>query len=416
MNNVAISVDVLIFGGGISGLWTLNRLQKIGYQAILLEHHTLGSGQTLQSQGIIHGGIKYALTGSFSNAANALATMPHRWQACLHGSGDIDLRTVKILSDHQLLFSTGSIASEITGFFAGKALYSRIKKLSPVHYPLLLQNTQFKGHAYRLEEVVLDTHSLITTLAKPYANHLFKINTTPKRDYYFHTQPDNPQNILSLNLCSGTETCTLQAKRYLLTAGEGNELLTTYLPNAPKMQKRPLHMVLVKFETPVPFFAHCMDRSINPRITITTHQTADGKSVWYVGGQLAEDGATRTKIEQIIIAKQEIKALFPWLDLSTTQWTSFFVNRAEPKQPDGKRPANVFVETIGNIMVAWPTKLALAPVLTDKIIAALEHQNIHPMDESKTTEAVLSTMNQKKPDVGLPPWERLFYNSSHDEF
>ena len=57
-----IKLNTVIFGGGIAGLWTLNLLKARGYTNIaLLETNTLGHKQTGLSQGIIHGGIKYAL-------------------------------------------------------------------------------------------------------------------------------------------------------------------------------------------------------------------------------------------------------------------------------------------------------------------------------------------------------------------
>ena len=83
------STDIVIFGGGIAGLWLLNRLRDEGYQAILLETNGLGSGQTLASQGIIHGGLKYALGGNLTGAANVIASMPAHWRRCLDGTGDV---------------------------------------------------------------------------------------------------------------------------------------------------------------------------------------------------------------------------------------------------------------------------------------------------------------------------------------
>ena len=72
------STDIVIFGGGIAGLWLLNRLRDQGYHAILLETDKLGCGQTLASQGIIHGGLKYALNGALSGAACTLAERSSR--------------------------------------------------------------------------------------------------------------------------------------------------------------------------------------------------------------------------------------------------------------------------------------------------------------------------------------------------
>ena len=52
-----LKTDVLIFGGGIAGLWLLNRLHNAGYSAWLMEQEALGSGQSIASQGMIHGGL-----------------------------------------------------------------------------------------------------------------------------------------------------------------------------------------------------------------------------------------------------------------------------------------------------------------------------------------------------------------------
>jgi len=53
-----MQLDVLIFGGGAAGLWCLDCFRRAGYHALLLESKALGSGQTIQAQGIIHGGGK----------------------------------------------------------------------------------------------------------------------------------------------------------------------------------------------------------------------------------------------------------------------------------------------------------------------------------------------------------------------
>ena len=406
MNIKNISVDIVIFGGGIAGLWVLNQLRYLGYQALLLETQTLGGGQTLKSQGIIHGGIKYALSGFFSGSANAIRTMPQRWQEALAGVGAVDLRKVNLLSEDQLLWSTGGLASEITSFFASKALNSRIQKLPKTAYPDILKNSLFKGHAYRLNEVVLDTTSLIETLAKSQSDYIFKINTDA--GYTFTLDPNNPHNVRSLNIFSdlGDKTLTIKAKRYVFTAGEGNGSQGLKLQNAPPMQLRPLQMTMVKLAMPYPFFSHCIDHGTHPRITITTHPTKDGKTVWYIGGQLAEDGAKRTIAEHIASAKQEIHTLLPWVDLSGAKWASFFVNRAEPKQADGKRPENAFIATHGNLITAWPTKLALAPMLSDRILKQLKADNIESSTGTDQTTALLSHL--EKPAIALPPWESYF--------
>lgn len=404
MQNAALKTDIVIFGGGVAGLWTLNRLKKLGFQVVLLEKEALGAGQTLQSQGIIHGGLKYALTGFLSRSAQTLQSMPNHWKEALTGVGAIDLRTVNLLSPYQWLWSTSGLSSKLGSFLASKALKSRVQKLQRFDYPSLLQPAEFKGHVYRLEEMIIDTSSLIKTLASPHQEYIFKIDD--KEGYEFIFQPNNPQNISQLNILSGQRKLSIQAKRYLFTAGEGNEVLTAYLPKAPSMQKRPLQMVLVKMDVWLPFFGHCIDQGINPRITITSHRTQEGKMIWYIGGQIAEEGIDRTSAEQIAIAKKELAALFPWLDLSKAQWASFLVNRAEPKQLNNQRPVTVFIKALGNVIIAWPTKLVLAPLLAEEIISSLKQQPINPSPEP--IESLLANAHLEKPSIALPPWERFF--------
>ncbi len=408
MNKQSISVDIAIFGGGIAGLWTLNRLRALGFKCVLFESHTLGNGQTIKSQGIIHGGIKYALTGFLSKSAHAIESMPKRWKNCLQGTGEIDLSSVKVLSNDQLLWSTGKLTSEITSFFASLALNSRVKKLPQSQHPEILKNPLFKGQVYRLDEVVLDPHSLVDVLAKPHLDHIFKINSQTATQFSF--EPQDPKHITSVTVSSGSETVQLHAKHYIFAAGAGNEALTSHFVKPPKMQRRPLQMVMVKLDKELPFYAHCIDHGINPRITITSQPTRDHKTLWYLGGQIAESGAELSPALQIAAAQKELMALFPWLELTHATWGSFYIDRAEPQQPDGKRPDTAFIESIGNASVVWPTKLALAPLLTDKIVAHLAQQKITPRKEN----SILEMDHFEKPTIALP-LEDILLTCVHEE-
>ena len=86
----------------------------------------------------------------------------------------------------------------------------------------------------------------------------------------------------------------------------------------------------------------------------------------------------RDSVAQIHAAKKELHELFPWLDFSAAQFTSFFVDRAEARQPDEKRPDSCFVKDVENTITAWPTKLAFAPKVADEVIAILQANNIKP--------------------------------------
>ena len=72
-----IKTDILIFGGGIAGLWLLNRLRAAGYSVLLLEQDRLGGSETLNANGIIHGGLKFGLSAMLRDV-EALDDMPVR--------------------------------------------------------------------------------------------------------------------------------------------------------------------------------------------------------------------------------------------------------------------------------------------------------------------------------------------------
>ena len=273
----------------------------------------------------------------------------------------------------------------------------KIKRIPFVYKTLFLKDK------YALDEVVLDTPSLIDTLSKGLENKIFKINSEQGLELILD---ETQKNIEYLRLHCDSETLEISADAYLFTAGEQNANLLAALSSPPEMQLRPLQMVLLKHPDLTPFFAHCIDTGMNPRMTITTHTLKTGEPVWYIGGQLAEDGVQRTESEQHLAAKKEIEVLFPWLDLSKASFKSFFINRAEAKQPGGKRPESSFVSILGNAIVAWPTKLALAPVLVDSVIQHLEKQQIKP--QASRDNASSMPNHWPKPKRSSTVWDTLF--------
>ena len=173
------------------------------------------------------------------------------------------------------------------------------------------------------------------------------------------------------------EIWNITAEKIILSAGEGNSALLKQMGRTvPEMQLRPLQMVMVRGGLPEKLYAHCLGASVNPRITITSNEDKQGNIVWYLGGQLAEEGINRTAEEQISKAKKELQSLMPWLNFSAMQWATLNINRAEPKQKEGKRPDTSFLYEENNVITTWPTKLALAPNLAADVLKQLEKQNV----------------------------------------
>lgn len=367
----ATSADVVIFGGGVAGLWTLYRLRRQGYQAILLESARLGEGQTRYAQGIIHGGTKYALTGKLTASAEAVGQMPGIWRACLQGEGEIDLRGVQVLSQHHYMWSTSNLTSRLSGFFASHVMKSRTRALDRQERPVVFQHKDFRGQVYQLDEVVLDTASVVHALAEP------------QRAAIFRYSPDTLSILMNADSATlrwqqGGQDYALQARQIVLCAGQGNAQLLQQLGlTQPQMQTRPLHMVMLRGMHDA-LYAHCLGASTVPRITVTSHPDTEQGWVWYLGGQLAEEGVARDAPQQIDAARAEMTALFPWLDFSGVQWTTLRIDRAEPQQADGKRPDTAFVQQQGCVITTWPTKLALAPLLAAQVSERLTQSGMQP--------------------------------------
>lgn len=387
----ALSTDVLIVGGGVAGLWLNARLRAKGYATLLVERESLGGGQSVKSQGIIHGGAKYALHGALSGASEAIADMPRRWREALDGDGELDLSSVRLLSDAHYLWSPGTLAGNLTSFFASKAVRGRVDQVKGEQLPPALQHPKFKGKVYRLAELVVDVPSLIARLAELAGDSLLAADDI---------QPLHENGQLVGLRVDGRD---IRAQRIVLSAGRGNaDLLTSLNVAQPGQQLRPLHMVMVKGPTLKPLYAHCLGGGPKPRITVTSHPSADGEWVWYLGGDLAEaDGVARDEAAQIDAARKELGQLLPWVDLSSAKFATLRVERAEPAQSGLARPDNAFLSDQGPLLVGWPTKLALAPDFADRVLNSLERDGIRPADHDTPPDL-------PRPVIGRTAWETSF--------
>ncbi len=404
--NTVHNTDIVIIGGGIAGLWLLNRLCNTGYNAVLLESKALGSDQTVASQGMIHGGIKYTLGGALTGASEAIADMPDHWRRCLAGEGDVNLSGARILSDHFYLWSSASVTSRFTTFVASKATRGRVDPVSRDARPPLLDHPRFKGNLYKLVDMVLDVPSVVKALAGNYRHRIYLI------DWQHTTLHRNTNGVISLESHGSHESLLLNGRSFIFSAGQGNEeLLNVVGATSPQMQLRPLQQVMVWHRNPHTFYGHCLGTDTTPRLTISSHPMADGAQVWYLGGSLAEKGASQTAQEVIKAAKVELAELMPWVDLSQARWATLPVQRAEPRQRNFARPDKAFatwVEGCDNLIAAWPTKLTLSPNLATEVLGLLDEKGIGPSGEQAPV------INLPAPPLAETPWQEAFGNTDED--
>ena len=393
---LSIQTDVIIIGGGIAGLWTLNRLRNEGFNSHLLEKEKLGQGQTICSQGMIHGGIKYSLSGMLTSASSAIADMPGYWKACIAGDGDIDLRDCNLLSEQYYMWPKNNIRSRLNAFLGSKTLEGRVTKVEPGEYPDFFKYN-IPGPLYKLQDIVLDVPSLLSCLSSKQHEYIHKIDWT---DNSIIMSDDG--NISGIRINNET---IVTAKKYILCAGKGaGTLLKQCAVHNIDMQLRPLQMVYVKHNIQFPLYVHCVSDqlSMTPELTITTHTDKDKNSVWYLGGELAEAGANMEKEQLILHTRKKLSELFPWCDFSQAEFNSFHIDRAEEKQPGKKRPDTESLINQGNLMVSWPTKLTLAPNLANTIVQTLKQEITATKADSQNSD--LSFL--PSPEVAVPPWEQ----------
>jgi glycerol-3-phosphate dehydrogenase len=216
-------------------------------------------------------------------------------------------------------------------------------------------------------------------------------------------EKDNPSLVLCRDKNTGAEL-QFASRQLVLAAGAGNASLLSQLKrDRPSMQKRPVHMVMVKGKLPE-IFAHCLGASANPRLTMTS-TTEAGETVWYIGGQIAEAGILLNRQQQIEACKQELDTVLPWIDLRTVKWSTLMIDRAEVATPGAKRPDNSFVEADRGVITVWPTKLAFAPRAASQVLGLLQQQHIMP-----SANPGLVPHGWPRPELAKWPWQKTVWD------
>jgi hypothetical protein len=211
----------------------------------------------------------------------------------------------------------------------------------------------------------------------------------------------------------GKAAVTLVPRAVVLAAGAGNEGLLSRLGlDASIAQRRPLHMTLLRAASLPEFYGHCVDGN-RTRVTITSGRDAGGQIVWQLGGDLAETGVARDPASQIAFAAAELQAVLPSLHLSKrpdAAWSTYQIDRAERRTRSGLRPDDAEVLSLhdGRLLVAWPTKWALAPRLAAAVLAALPPE----IAAEPTPPADLTGFTP--PEIATFPWENRTWTSHHD--
>ena len=387
-------LDSVIFGGGAAGLWLLDRLSRDGHHVILLEANSLGAGQTVASQGIIHGGLKYSLSGLLTRSSVSIREMPEVWRNSLLGRSAPNLTRTRLRSNCCYLWQTDSFSSRIGMLGARIGLQVKSESIDVEERPAALANVF--GTVARLPEQVVCPASFTADLADQYRDRILKVDV--KKGLQFNL--GSPGEVESLVLTSPTDGQQLELKprQVIFTAGAGNARLREMVGlSGDVMQCRPLHMVLARGALPE-LHGHCIDGA-KTRVTITSDIDYDGRTVYQIGGQIAEDGVSLEPLALAERARAELNDVLPNLDLSHAEWSTYKIDRAEGATGNGARPDSIQVLCAGNVTTGWPTKLVLAPILAQEIASRASSPYI------STEFDPTPLMNWPRPEIATLPWE-----------
>jgi glycerol-3-phosphate dehydrogenase len=387
-----INLDVVVFGGGAAGLWLLDELHRGGFRVLLLESGALGSGQTIASQGIIHGGLKYTLKGMFTGSADAVRQMPDVWRGCLAGDRVPDLSHTRLRAPSLCLWHTQSVSSRV-GMFGAKSLLSvKPEPREPGQWPAPLVGCA--GRVYRLPEQVIDPASFVNDLAQQHRDRILQIDSNA---ITFDVTAPGQVDAIHLREPDTDAAVTLKPRWVVLTAGGGSAALRERVGLLGEaMQRRPLHMVMARGRLPL-FHGHCVDGN-RTRVTVTSDTDSASRTVWQIGGQVAEDGVSMEPPQLASHTKAELLSVMGKVDLEDIEWSTYRVDRAEAATGGGVRPDSTQVIQEGNVVTGWPTKLVLAPALAGAIVGRLGQPGGPAVD--------LSLVERwPRPPVALLPWE-----------
>ena len=387
-------LDAVIFGGGATGLWLLDRLSRDGHHVVLLEARSLGAGQTIGSQAILR---RSRSSTSLSGLANRVLIVPHGlpslWRDALLGRITPNLTHTRLRADccHQWYVESAGLRVASPD----NPLRPRFdaETLPPEERPSALADVS--GPVVRLPEQVLCPASFIADLAAQYHDRLLKIDA--ERGLKFHLNSPGEVDAIQLASPFDGQTLELRPRQVIFAADADNARLRRAVGLSEPMQSpRPLHRVLARGRLPL-LNGHCVE-SGRTIVTVISDVDANERTVWQIDGRLAEDGWKRESYQQAERVRQELTRILPGLNLTQAEWSTYELDRAECDADTGPRHDAVSVFCAGNVTTAGPTPFMLAPLVSDEITGRASSPYITtPFDPTPLA-------NWPRPSIAPLPW------------
>lgn len=377
-------------------MWLLDAFRRQGHRAILIECHSLGSGQTGIAQGILHSGIKYLFQQGSSNDLGEFEGATDTWRRALLGQCEPNLSSVAFRSQHCYLWRTDSVRSMLGMAAAVHGLKTRPEPISLLERPAALRRCP--GQVWRLDEQVIDPASLLAVLAERNRGHVWWTSSSVAPRFQWGSQGEL-QSVTAVDRYQQREV-EVTAQHFIFAAGAGNAALRASAGLDPSiMQLRPLHVAMLVGRLP-DLNGHCVDGA-STRVTITSQRCPDARVAWQLGGRLSETGVKDSSEKLIERAQHELHAVLPGVNFDNCRWITRRIDRAEAKTTLGTMPSGPQVRCERNVLTVWPTKLVLAPKLADMVA---RHLGPATSPDAQFTAAV-QDMNWPAPALAPPLWK-----------
>ena len=386
-------LDAVIFGGGAAGLWLLDRLSRDGHHVVLLESRGLGAGDTVGSQAILHVGRTSTASGFANRAVSPQRELPNLWRDALLGRIAPNLTRTRLRSECCYLWQVESPGPQIAAVQSRFTASTDSETLAEDERPAAL--AEVAGPVRRLPEPVICPASFLADLADQYRDRILQIDA--ERGLRFRLNSPGEVDAIQLTSPADGSTLELRPRQVIFTAGSGNARLREFVGlSVAVLPSRPWHMVLVRGNLPE-LNGHCVEGA-RIIVTVTSDIDDDGRTVWQIGGPLAEHGCKLEPQVQTERVRAELARILPRLDLRAIEWSTYWLDRAEGELSHNSRREAVQVFCAGNVTTGCPTKLVLAPVLAEEIAARASSPYITtPFDSTPLSD-------WPRPETASLPW------------
>lgn len=370
-----LDLDVLVIGGGIQGLWLLNDLKAAGYAAALLERRTLGGGQTLHSHIYIHRGYLYREKELIGH----LSGVTERWTRWIRRH-----KPPQAAGPSYFGFEDPSQADRKLELWSSTGLEFE-KPLEGNRMPRALRGGVIRS-VYKTPEIGLMGESLISLLNGEVEPCITRIQEVERVSV---TRDGRRVDEIEVSTASGP--VTFRPRALVLAAGAGNQaLLDLMTSGAHRMlgrvqgaqQIRKAHMLVLK--GPLEPLTGVFDTG---SLFMVARKAADGEMVWLISDNRSES----------------LFFVEDWLEYDPTWWLPLVISslrRIAPRQLDsfdslrwgvyaapkaegaarGGLPSEERIESYGveNLWTVWPTKLTLAPLVSETVLGRIRQQGVRP--------------------------------------